>query len=345
MSSSTEARRTDGEGRVRPQTGRLARLGPVTCVALALAACGGALDPQGPEAAGIAGVWWLMLAVGTVIYVGVLVLGWLALRHGRRAEQGDDRPAPRFVGTPLLVGGGVAVPLAVLVWLTATTAVVGPSDAGDDPVHIAVEGRRYWWHVTYPDDDVVTANEIHVPVGRRVEIELTSADVIHSFWVPQLAGKVDLVPGRTNRIVIEADEPGEYEGTCAEYCGLAHAQMRFLVIAQPEEDYADWLEHQRRPAPEPEGELALQGREAFLGGACVYCHRIDGTNATSDYGPDLTHLASRRTLAAGILPNTRGDLAGWIVDPQHLKPGNAMPAMRLEGDQLQALLDYLETLE
>lgn len=335
-------------GRAGRAGARRRRLGPLACLAAAattFAACGGALDPQGPDAGGVAVVWWLMFGIGTAVYVVVLVTLGLALRRGRLAERGDGRRPSRVAGMPLLLVGGVAAPALVLVWLTTTTAVMGPREAGDDALRIQVEGRRFWWHVTYPDGDVITANEIHIPTDRTVEIELTSDDVIHSFWVPQLAGKVDLIPGRTNDIVIEADEPGEYEGVCAEFCGIAHAQMRFLVIAEPPGEFEDWLAGQAEPAVEPTDELALRGREAFLGSSCVYCHRIEGTNATSDFGPDLTHLASRRTLAAGIIPNTPGDLAGWIVDPQHVKPGNAMPAMRLEPDQLQALLAYLGRLE
>jgi cytochrome c oxidase subunit II len=223
--------------------------------------------------------------------------------------------------------------------------------AGRDPdsltwsARVEVEAHRYWWRITYPDEGVETANEVVVPTGETVELALTTEDVIHSFWVPQLAGKVDMIPGRTNELVVEADEPGEYQGYCAEYCGLAHSQMRFLVVAMEPEEYAEWVEGHREPAPAPETELARQGQQAFMGSGCVYCHRIDGTNATSDVGPDLTHLASRRTLAAGLVPNNPGHLAAWIVDPQDMKPGNAMPGTMLEPEELQALLVYLETLE
>jgi cytochrome c oxidase subunit 2 len=168
---------------------------------------------------------------------------------------------------------------------------------------------------------------------------------VHNFWVPELQGKFDLIPGRTQATWLQADEPGVFQGMCAEYCGMQHAKMRFVVVALPPDEYAAWAERQRQPAPAPADELALRGQQLFLGSACVYCHAVAGTNATSRFGPDLTHLASRRTLAAGVLENNRGNLAGWILNPQTLKPGNKMPPTALDGEELQALLAYLESLE
>lgn len=174
---------------------------------------------------------------------------------------------------------------------------------------------------------------------------MSSGDVIHSIWIPELHGKIDMIPGRSNSLVIIADQPGEYRGQCAEFCGTQHAKMHFIVVAEPEDRFAAWLERQAQPANEPSNALQLQGREIFLGSGCVYCHTVAGTNANSNFGPDLTHLASRRTLAAGILENNRGNLSGWILNPQVIKPGNKMPPHALSGAELNALLAYLESLE
>jgi cytochrome c oxidase subunit 2 len=217
----------------------------------------------------------------------------------------------------------------------------------DHPADITVQvtGHQWWWEISYPNDGVVTANEIHIPVGKAVEIELTSDDVIHSFWVPNLTSKRDLIPGQTNTLWFQADSAGIYRGECAEFCGTEHALMAFLVIAQPLDEYGAWLHNQQASSVQPADSLIEQGQQAFLGSACVYCHTINGTAASGKVGPDLTHLASRQTLAAGTLDNTTGNLAGWILNPQALKPGNHMPATRLDSDDLQALLAYLESLK
>ena len=177
-----------------------------------------------------------------------------------------------------------------------------------------------------------------------MQLTLTSMDVIHSFWVPQLHGKIDLIPGTATTLWLRADQPGEYRGMCAEYCGVQHAKMQFLVVAEPPDQFQAWLDLQRQPAAVPTDPLAQRGLQVFLSSSCVTCHAIRGTSATGALGPELTHLASRRTLGAGILPNTRGTLAGWIADPQSIKPGVHMPPSDLTGEQLQALVVYLETL-
>ena len=189
-----------------------------------------------------------------------------------------------------------------------------------------------------------TANELHIPVGRPVVVKLQSPDVIHSLWVPNLAGKKDLIPGRTTALRLRADQPGIYRGQCAEFCGFQHAKMALLVIAEHPEEYERWAQSQRESARMPESDLAKRGQRVFLTAPCVMCHAIQGTPANGKTGPDLTHVASRRTLAAATVPNTRGYLAGWIVDPQHIKPGTNMPAITLAPDDLQALLAYLESL-
>jgi cytochrome c oxidase subunit 2 len=209
---------------------------------------------------------------------------------------------------------------------------------------IEVIGHMWWWEVRYPDHEVTTANEIYIPAGQPVNIRLTTNDVIHSFWVPELNGKIDMIPGKTNTLWLQAAEPGIYRGLCTEFCGLQHAKMQYLVIAVPPNAFAQWVEAQRQPAPAPTDETTRLGQQIFLGSACVYCHAIRGTNASGQLGPDLTHIASRRTLGAGILPNNRGTLGGWTINSQHIKPGNRMPPMNLSGAELQALLDYLATL-
>jgi cytochrome c oxidase subunit 2 len=196
-----------------------------------------------------------------------------------------------------------------------------------------------------PSNIVTTANEMHVPVGRTIHFELQAADVIHSFWVPNLHGKTDLIPGHTTHTFIRADAPGEYWGQCAEFCGFQHANMRFVLIAEPEEDFQRWLAAQRQPAAEPATESQKKGQQVFLTRTCVMCHTITGTPAASKVGPDLTHIGSRPRIGAGTLPNTRGNLAGWVSDPHGVKPGVRMPPNPLEPDELRALLDYLESLK
>ena len=195
-----------------------------------------------------------------------------------------------------------------------------------------------------PDEIITTANELHIPVGRRVRILLDAPDVIHSFWVPSLAGKKDLIPGRDNEITIEAETPGTYRGQCAEYCGLQHAHMAFLVVADPPEAFAAWQAAQRKLAAEPVGEEAAEGLRLFLQKPCAACHTIRGTPASGTLGPDLTHVASRQFIAAGELPTTRGSLAAWIADPQTIKPGNNMPMVPLSGDELLDVSAYLASL-
>jgi cytochrome c oxidase subunit 2 len=217
------------------------------------------------------------------------------------------------------------------------------------PLVIEVTGYQWWWKIAYPDSvpsrGVQTANEIHVPVGRPVLIRTTSRDVIHSFWAPNLHGKKDLIPGKETATWFQADTPGVYRGQCAEFCGHQHALMSFFVVAEPPEMFQAWLEHQRQPAPEPTDPVTSKGKEVFLTGSCSMCHNITGTMATGQVAPDLTHLASRMTIAAATLPNTRGNLGGWILDPQRIKPGTKMPPNHLEAADLQALLSYLETLK
>ena len=305
------------------------------------------LDARGPAAANIAELWWILFGLGTAVFVAVTGL-LLYIIFARRRRLHDDEIDLRPVnGRPWILWGGVIVPIVILLAMTffnlrSLIALASPAAA---PLTVEVIGHRWWWEVRYPDEGIVTANEIRIPVGQQVLVNLTSVDVIHSFWVPQLGGKMDLNPGEINSTWIQADERGVYRGICAEFCGIQHARMLFLVVVESEEEFNAWLARESQPAPEPTDEFVHRGQQVFLGSSCVYCHTVRGTNASGTLGPDLTHLAGRLSLAAGILENNRGNLAGWIVDPQHLKPGNLMPPTSLDGEDLQALLAYLETLE
>jgi cytochrome c oxidase subunit II len=213
---------------------------------------------------------------------------------------------------------------------------------------VKITGSQWWWEIEYVDSAssrrLVTANELHIPVGAPIRIELAARDVIHSFWVPRLHGKLDMVPGHRNVMWLRADSAGVYRGQCAEFCGHQHAKMALTVVAEPREAFDAWLNHQLQPAPPPATTDQIRGREVFESSTCLMCHTIRGTSAAASTGPDLTHLASRGTIAAGTLPNTRGNLGGWITDPHSIKPGVKMPANSLSPDDLHALLSYLESL-
>jgi cytochrome c oxidase subunit 2 len=212
-----------------------------------------------------------------------------------------------------------------------------------DATDIEVIGWMWWWEVRYPRLGIVSANEVHIPVGRPVRLTVSTADVIHSFWVPRLHGKLDLVPGRANTLRLDATEPGVYRGQCAEYCGLQHTRMGITVVAHDADSYATWTANEQAPAATPVDSLAARGAGVFEV-ACAACHTVRGTLATGARGPDLTHLASRRAIGAGTLPNTREHLMAWVADAQRVKPGNAMPTMHLRDDDLRAVVAYLETL-
>ena len=302
-----------------------------------------ALNPQGPHAALIHEISWVLFIGALTIFVVVMAISAYALFAQR------DR-ARKLRETSLIIGGGALFPFvtlsALLVYsLVRANSLSAPPDSS--PIRIEVTGEQWWWRVHYLDENgrraFETANEIHIPVGRTVEIALSSADVIHSFWVPALAGKLDMIPGRTNRLRLLADRPGQYRGQCAEYCGGPHAFMAFFVLAQAPEDFERWTARQREPASLREGDRT--GSRLFLA-HCTACHTIRGIPAEGTRGPDLTHVGSRTTLAAGMLPNNAGTLAGWIASSQHLKPGNLMPSFQqFKGEELRALAQYLESLK
>lgn len=306
------------------------------------------LSPQGPAAASIAGLSWFMIILGSLIFIGVMLYFLYAARGHRGYSLQEELERPNQ-GNDIVLTWGAGFTTLVLVILFGLN--VGTMRAnhqlynGAERLVIDVIGRQWWWEVQYREQGFETANEIHIPVGQPVMLRLVTKDVIHSLWIPELSGKLDLLPNQVNELVILADKTGEYWGECAEFCGTQHAKMQLMVIVQTEQEFASWLERQQAVPDPPADDLALEGREVFLGSACVYCHTITGTNASSDLGPDLTHIASRRTIGAGILENTTGNLAGWIVDAQAIKPGNKMPPMDLSGEELQALLAYMRTLE
>lgn len=323
-----------------------------------------ALDPAGPQAAHIARLWWLMFFVTTTVFVlvvGFIVAGVVRGRRRSRAmavvhEDAAAPPLTRAVVTASLVT--IVTLFVLLVASVRTGRAIGssPSPGGPTPgaplydaVTINVIGHQFWWEIEYedasPDRRVTTANEIHIPVGRPVILKVTSRDVIHSFWVPNLTGKRDLIPGYTTAIWLQADRPSVYRGQCAEFCGKQHAHMAFEVVAEPDATFAKWLDAQRQPAVDPQTASAIQGRQVFQNGQCVLCHRVRGTAAQGLVGPDLTHVGSRGKIAAATVPNTTGHLAGWVVDAQQIKPGSQMPPNRLDADDLQALITYLEALK
>lgn len=322
--------------------------------ALAVFSAHDALAPAGPQAAHIAELWWIILAACTAVTVLILLaLSWALWRAPRAsADTPAATPAPESERrTARGVGAALAISIALLVGLLVASIATDRALARlplEGAIHVHVTGHQWWWDVTYDDPDPTrafrTANEIHIPAGRPVVLTLDAVDVIHSFWVPSLAGKKDLIPGRTATLELRADVPGNYRGMCAEFCGWQHANMNFDVIAMPAGEFDAWAEAQRKPAAEPADEKAKRGRSLFMSGSCMMCHAIRGTTAAARTAPDLTHVAGRSRLAGGAVPNLPRDLAGWIVEPQKAKPGANMPAHPLPAADIEALVAYLGTL-
>ena len=308
--------------------------------------------PAGPDAARVATWGWILFAIAGVVFAVVLVMilfAFLRRQRGRGAEH-ELLPPPqeRKWFTFVLVAGGIvpAVTLSSVMGVNIYSERVIAAEAQKPNLTIQVIGHQWWWEIYYPGQGFTAANEVHIPVGQNVEFKLSSADVIHSFWVPQLSPKTDLIPGQTNTLTLTAAQAGTYRGQCAELCGAQHAHMALLVVADTPQDFATWTARQRRPAPNPSpNTAAFEGQQIFQGSACMYCHAIRGTTASSRLGPDLTHVASRRTLGAGTLQNNYGNLAGWVINAQAVKPGNKMPPMYLSSTELKAVMSYLETLQ
>ncbi len=311
-----------------------------------------ALAPQSHQARDIASLfWWMMVGawIGLALVVGLLLWSWK--RRRRRGFGSDNGPNPgERQAWYVVIGAGIVFPIAVLaalfvisdIFLIRTTEA--PASAATR-LTVLVIGHQWWWEVRYPGTTAVSANEIHIPVRTPVRLEVRTADVIHSLWVPRLNRKIDTIPGTTNAIELYADKVGRYRGQCAEFCGLQHAHMGLYVFADPPAVFRRWLAAQGRPAPPPLTPLARQGEQVFMAGACSDCHRIRGTAADGTTGPDLTHVAGRTTLAALTIPNTAAELADWIRNPQRIKPGNQMPDVELTDEQARELVAYLRGLE
>jgi cytochrome c oxidase subunit 2 len=314
---------------------------------IALAGCAAKspsiLDAKGPAERTANSIWWPMVWVSVVVTVFVVFMGAYGVVRGRRIREEDIRRdvpwGDRFI---LIAGLGVSgvILLGFFVFSLARAETLARAQSG---LEITVIGHDWWWEIRYPNG-AVTANEIHIPAGQRVNISLTSADVIHSLWVPQLGPKIDLIPGRTTHTWFKADHPGEYRGQCAEYCGLQHAHMAFFVIADAPADFTSWMENTAKPATAPSSALATQGQNVFMTNTCIGCHAIKGTQASGLLGPDLTHMATRTTLGAGTIPLNASTLAAWILHPDTFKPGVTMPPTTLTSQDLNALVAYLLSL-
>ena len=315
-----------------------------------------ALLPAGPQAAHVAALWNVMLVVTGVVFVAIVAATIVAVARARRdaadapsaatGTTAGERRSHRIIWAAVLAS---TVLLAGLVVASAVTDRALASLPTDGALRITLTAHQWWWEATYEDggvhDRFTTANELHIPVGRPVLFTLAASDVIHSLWVPELAGKKDLIPGRVAPHAWRADRAGTYRGVCAEFCGYQHAHMALLVIAEAPDAYAAWAERQRQPAAEPADDAAKRGRDVFLTSTCAMCHAVDGTTAQAQRAPNLTHVASRRTIAAGTLANSPANRAAWIADPQAIKPGANMPPHALRPEDARALFAYVDTLQ
>jgi cytochrome c oxidase subunit 2 len=321
-----------------------------------LAGCGdggNSLNAHSHQAKDIASLFWWMMGgawLGLGLVVGLLFWSW---KRRKRRGWGDDvegdKPGERR-SWYAVVGLGIVMPIVVIaaLFVVSDLFVIKTTQAPASTatrLTIKVIGHQWWWEVRYPGTSVVTANEIHIPVRTPVRVVVGTADVIHSFWVPELNRKIDTIPGRANAIELDADQPGRYLGRCAEFCGLQHAHMAMYVFADEPSAFRRWLARQEKPASSPSGGLASEGARLFMNGPCSSCHAIRGTDAGGYTGPDLTHVASRTTLGAVTVTNDRENLRNWIVDSQHVKPGNQMPNFDVSGHKLDALVAYLEGLK
>ncbi|MDX8449952.1 cytochrome c oxidase subunit II [Mesorhizobium captivum] len=314
-----------------------------------------ALHTHGANARKIFDLIWTFSAVAITTWLLVMLVLAMALFRRQLGEasrsplQIDSHQERRMIRA---VGSATALTVVVLIALTIGSFFAGKSIAslsGNETVTVRVTGHQWWWEIRYPKIEssqaIVTANEIHVPVGESVKVKLDSVDVIHSFWVPSLAGKRDLIPGRPGELTLIADKPGIYRGQCAEFCGYQHAHMAITVVAESREAFDAWRSRQDANAITPAGDEERRGQAAFLGTGCALCHTIRGTHASGTVGPDLTHVAGRHSLAADALAMTPGALAAWIADPQSIKPGAKMPSIALSADDLNAVVAYLGSLE
>ena len=333
----------------------------ICALALCCSSCGGihnALNPTGPQAQNLSSLWWLFFIVCSVVFVIVMIALLLSLRN-RTTE--PPVALPPLVEPPReqerkrrnVVISSITITVIILFVFLIASYSAGRSMTAElahkNGLNIELTGHQWWWEVRYNDVDAsdifTTANEIHIPVGVPVTFSLKAADVIHSFWVPNLAGKKDLIPGKINTIWLQADKPGVYRGQCAEYCGFQHARMALWIVAEPQEQFNAWRQNQTQTSVTPASDSQKRGQQVFLTSTCVMCHAINGTPAGSNIGPNLTHVGSRNMIAAATLVNTRDHLAQWIKDSQQFKPGNRMPQNNLSDADLQSLVDYLQSLK
>ncbi len=317
---------------------------------LTLTGCGkqSMLSTHSPQAHNIALLWWWMLAAATIVFLGavaMLVVAWV-----RRGTPGLPFFGEREeISEGMVLLFGIGIPAVVLVVLFGVSDVylvrqTSPPDPRSTAMTINVVGHQWWWEVRYPGGSAVTANEIHIPVNTRVNVVTTTADVIHSFWVPALNRKIDTIPGRRNRVLLYASRAGVYRGQCSQFCGLQHAHMSMYVVAQPPAAFKAWLANMSAPARSPTSAPARAGERLFMSSQCASCHTIAGTPAQGRIGPDLSHVASRASLASATIPNTPRELAAWISNPQAIKPGTLMPDLGLSRADVRELATYLESL-
>jgi cytochrome c oxidase subunit 2 len=313
------------------------------------------LDPDGPQARQADELWDLTFGIAVIVFFiveGLIVVALVKFRHrpGREAAQfhGNTRLEVVLTLVPALILAGISVP-------TVKTIFDISRRPGGDALRVTVEAHQFWWEYHYPSLGITTANELHIPVDTPIDITLKGVDVAHSFWIPRLAGKQDILPGHTTHMHMQADTPGRYLGQCTEFCGLSHANMRALAFAHEQEEFDAWVANEQQEAREPGQQLAAEGARLFVegtgdgtfpgGGACGSCHTVQGTTAQGIVGPDLTHFASRETFAGATYDRTRANLSSWLADPPAMKPGVVMPDLGLTAEQIDALLAYLETLE
>jgi cytochrome c oxidase subunit 2 len=343
---SSESRDTRRTYRVR----RVAGGTSASALAVALSSCGkqSPLSPESPQAHEISLLWWWMLAIAVLVLLGAIAL--LAIAWWRRHIPGLPVFGERedlSHGMVLLFGIGIPAVVLVALFAVSNIYVIHDTEAPNPrstALTIDVIGHQWWWEVRYADTPAVTANEIHIPVGTRVNVVTTSADVIHSFWVPQLSRKIDMTPGRTTSVLLYASRAGRYRGQCAEFCGFQHANMSLEVVAQPTADFRAWLANMGQPAAAASTAEARAGEQLFMTSQCASCHTLRGTPAQGMVGPDLTHLATRSRIAADTIPNNPESLTAWIRDPQAIKPGNRMPELGLPSSAVAELVSYLEAL-
>ena len=335
--------------------GRRAVSALVLVLPVVLAGCGGVqntLNPHSHPAADIANLFWWMTGIsfgGLALVSGIMIAAWFRRAHGGTPSHPDDEHAGEILGNKVVIGLGVVLPIAVVcaLFVIGNVLVINVTQApaaSSTSLTVQAIGHQWWWQFTYPGTRADTADELHIPVGTRVNLVATTADVIHSFWVPALNRKIDTIPGQRNRILLYSNRTGVFRGQCAEYCGLQHAHMSMLVIVQSKAAFRAWLTRQGQDARPPSTSAEKAGEKVFLDGPCSSCHQIRGTSASGYVGPDLTHLAGRTWLAGLVIQNRRSSLSDWITDSQHIKPGNQMPDISLGRRQLRDVVAYLESL-